>query len=88
MVRLLVRSRGGSDLHWLVVRFRGERPAPTGGRSLSKDSALLLLLLLLGGGAGARLPRPRATSPPATPHWAWRDWSTWCLHAGTWARPR
>ena len=41
-----------------------------------------------GGGAGARLPRPRATSPPATPHWAWRDWSTWCLHAGTWARPR
>lgn len=42
MVRVLVRSRGGSDLHWLVVRFRGERPAPTGGRSLSKDSALLL----------------------------------------------
>ena len=42
MVRLLVRSRGGSDLHWLVVRFRGERLAPTGGRSLSKDSALLL----------------------------------------------
>lgn len=42
MVRLLVRSRGGSDLHWLVVRFRGERPVPTGGRSLSKDPALLL----------------------------------------------
>lgn len=42
MVRLLVRNRGGSDLHWLVVRFRGERPVPTGGRSLSKASALLL----------------------------------------------
>lgn len=42
MVRLLVRSRGGSDLHWLVVRFRGERLVPTAGRSLSKDSALLL----------------------------------------------
>lgn len=86
MVRLLVRSRGGSDLHWLVVRFRGERPAPTGGRSLSKDSALLLPLLLWG--AGARLPWPRATTPPATPRWAWRDWSTRCLHAGTWAWPR
>lgn len=38
-------------------------------------------------GGGARLPWPTAT-PPATPRWAWRDWSTWCLHAGTWARPR
>lgn len=29
-------------MHWLVVRFRGERPAPMGGRSLSKASTLLL----------------------------------------------
>lgn len=29
-------------MHWLVVRFRGERLLPTGGRSLSKESALLL----------------------------------------------
>lgn len=28
-------------MHWLVVRFRGERPVPTGGRSLSRDPALL-----------------------------------------------
>ena len=53
MVRLLVRSSGGSDLHWLVVRFRGERPEPTGGSSRSKASALLLG----GGGGHARLGR-------------------------------
>lgn len=46
MVRLLVRSRGGSDLHWLVVRLRGVRPAPRGGSSLSRASALALPLLL------------------------------------------
>lgn len=43
MVLLLVRSRGGSDLHWLVVRFRGGLLEPTAGYSRSKDSALLLL---------------------------------------------
>lgn len=43
MVLLLVRRRGGSDLHWLVVRFRGDLVLPTAGNNLSKDSALLLL---------------------------------------------
>lgn len=41
MVRLLVRRRGGLDLYWLVVRFRGERSAFTGGRSLFRDLVLL-----------------------------------------------
>lgn len=44
-------------MHWLVVRFLGERPAPTGGSSLSRDSALLLW------GRGTRLSWPRAISP-------------------------
>lgn len=43
MVLLLVRSSGGSDLHWLVVRFRGGLEEPTAGYSRSRDSALLLL---------------------------------------------
>lgn len=43
MVLLLVRSSGGSDLHWLVVRLRGGLVEPTVGYSLSRDSALLLL---------------------------------------------
>lgn len=43
MVLLLVRSSGGSDLHWLVVRLRGGLEEPTAGYSLSRDSALLLL---------------------------------------------
>lgn len=43
MVLLLVLSRGGSDLHWLVVRFRGGLEDPTAGYRRSKDSALLLL---------------------------------------------
>ena len=37
MVLLEVRRRGGSDLHWLVVRFLGERPVVTAGRSRSSD---------------------------------------------------
>lgn len=37
MVRLDVRSRGGSDLHWLVVRFRGDSPELTEVRSLSRE---------------------------------------------------
>lgn len=43
MVLLLVRSSGGSDLHWLVVRLRGGLVEPTAGYSRSRDSALLLL---------------------------------------------
>lgn len=43
MVLLLVLSRGGSDLHWLVVRFRGGLEDPTAGYRRSKDSVLLLL---------------------------------------------
>lgn len=64
MVRLLVRSRGGSDLHWLVVRFRGERPAPTGGRSRSKVPALPPL-------QGDRLAwaQGRALHPASGPAW-------------------
>ncbi|TNN46215.1 hypothetical protein EYF80_043604 [Liparis tanakae] len=41
MVLLEVRSRGGSDLHWLVVLFLGERPGPTGGRSLVQQPEIL-----------------------------------------------
>lgn len=59
MVLLLVRSSGGSDLHWLVVRFRGGFVEPTVGYSRSRDSALLLLGMKRGrssvtsGGEGA-----------------------------------
>ena len=34
---MLVLRSGGSDLHWLVVRFRGDRPLLTAGRSLSRE---------------------------------------------------
>lgn len=67
MVRLLVRSSGGSDLHWLVVRFRGVRPAPTGGRSLSKASTLLRGEDRRAWAQGQQLPAP-VSGPASGPH--------------------
>lgn len=50
-------------MHWLVVRFRGERLPPTAGRSLSKDSALLLQR----GRHACLCPRPAAPPSPWGP---------------------